>query len=258
MLLSLLGLLGCWERQGAEPQILAQADPVVLGWRLVPGEHLRYALTSTWTSAEQVHTRVEHWDYTVSTIDSDLSLLRGRLEALGAEVLLEGQPTTLGLEEARESEKQRMSRPIELTLAMDGRLVALEGAGWSDALPHRLLALRLEHEAIEPGARWPDPVIARPYAELLPPQVDLVVEGYETLEGLYQVDGRIQARVTTRGAVRPVDPTIPGVWISGEAWWDLQSGQLTSRTLRVTLDDEGEPGLLELSVERLESPASTR
>jgi hypothetical protein len=253
MLLSLLGagLLGCFDRQGAEPQPLPQAEPVVLGWRLVPGEHLAYSLTSTWTSDGQVHSRLEHWDYAVSSLDQDRSLLRGRLQALGAEVLLEGEPSTLGLDEAREAEKARLATPVELTLAMDGRLVELRGAGWADALPHRLLALQLDHGAVEPGTRWPDPVVARPYAELLPPQVDVVVEGYETFEGLFEIDGRIYARIATRGAVRPVEPSVPGVWISGEAWWDVQAGQLDRRELRVTLDDEGEPGVLELAIERL-------
>ena len=250
----LLILLGCFGRATNEPTPLSEAEPVVLGWRLVPGEQLRYELSSTWTSDQQVHTRVERWDYTVSSLDSDLSYLEGRLVALGAEVMVDGEPALVGLDQAREAEKQRLSEPVGLTLAMDGRLVELQGADWADGLPHRLLALQLQHEAVEAGERWPDPVVARPYAELLPPQVDLTVEGYQTYEGLYEVDGRVLAKISTRGAVQPTEPGVPGVWISGEGWWDVQAGRLDTRRLQVTLDDEGEPGLLELEARHLPIP----
>ena len=100
----------------------------------------------------------------------------------------------------------------------------LEGRDWAEGLPHRLLAQQLSVEPIEQGATWPDPVVARPYADLVPMDLELTVEGYQTFEGLYEIDGAVLAQLSTRGAVRPDEAGAPEIWINGESWWDPARG----------------------------------
>ena len=74
----------------------------------------------------------------------------------------------------------------------------------------------------------------------------LTVEGYQTFEGLYEVDGDVLAQLSTRGAVRPDEAGAPEIWINGESWWDPARGRMTSRELRVVLANAEGPGELTL------------
>ena len=235
--------------------VALEPTPVLLGWRMVPGDAHRYALTTSWGAGREEVLRVEHWDYLVREVDEQgVATLEGGLVALGAEVLREGEAYEQGLEAAREAEKERLET-VTLRIARDGRLVELEGLGWADALPHRLLALQLADQEVTAGDRWPDPVLARPYTELMPVELDVTVEGYETFEGLYQVDERVLAKLSTRGAVKPDQMGAPEIWLSGETWWDPVDGVIDSRSLAASLGNvRGEPGTLQLSVERIRPP----
>ncbi|HJN75847.1 MAG TPA: hypothetical protein QGF58_18095 [Myxococcota bacterium] len=247
-------LVGCPPKVPAPTGPVALDDrPVLLGWRLVPGDVHRYALTTQWGVGVEEVLRVERWDYLVRSVDEEgVATLEGSLVGLGAEVRRQGQPYDVGLEVARGAEKERLGT-VTLSLARDGRLVAIEGLDWADALPHRLLALRLSAEEIRRGDVWPDPVLARPYASLMPVSLDVTVEGYSTFEGLYQVGERVLARLSTRGAVKPAELGAPEVWLSGETWWDPLNGLVDSRTLSASLGNvRGEPGTLSLGIERVE------
>lgn len=252
----LLMWMACFGRAdvAVEPQALAEQGPVTLGWRLVPGQILRYELTTETRTGPDTVLRVEHWDYLVTQVDDDgVASLKGSLVALGAELARDGTPQYQGLDPARDDERERLGQAtVELELAMDGRLVALHGLDWADALPHRLLALRLQEGETLPDARWPDPVLARPYAALMPVGLELTVEGYETFDGIYQDGDQVLAHITTRGAVKPDTMGAPEVWISGDAWWDTMDGAIERRSLVVSLANvQGEPGDLALSVARV-------
>ncbi|MCP4805080.1 MAG: hypothetical protein GY913_22475 [Proteobacteria bacterium] len=251
----LVMLLACFGRDVVStPQPLADDGPVTLGWRLVPGQVLTYRLTTQTRTGPDTVLRVEHWDYLVTEVrDDGVAVLDGELVALGAELIRDGTPQYQGLDPARQDEQERLGeQAVHLELAMDGRLVAIEGLAWADALPHRLLALRLQDGETSGGDRWPDPVLARPYAHIMPVGLELTVEGYEMYDGLYQEAEMVLAHVTTRGAVRPDAMGAPEVWISGDAWWDTMEGVVERRSLVVTLANvQGEPGDLTLSVERV-------
>lgn len=237
-------LLAC-PRNG-EPRPVTDPPPVTLGWKWVPGDTIQMELSSQATT-DQTVTRVEVWEYLVRDVDHHgVATLEGRLTALGAEVVRDEQ--RLNDRDTRRAREHEMAdtQPIELRIAMDGRLVSLQGRPWAQSLPHRLLAQKLSEDAIEPGATWPDPVVARPYADLVPVDLELTVEGYQTFEGLYQVDGDVLAQISTRGAVRPHEPGAPEIWINGESWWDPARGRMTSRELRVVLANADGPGELTL------------
>ncbi len=231
---------------------MLEPPPVTLGWKWVPGESLQVELRTRATHKERTVTRVEVWDYLVRDVDvHGVATLEGKLTGLGAEVLDgEEQLTDRETRRAREHEMS-LAGPVVLRIAMDGRLAGIEGADWSASLPHRLLAQQLSHDPVVPGDSWPDPAVARPYADLVPVDLELTVEGFQSLEGLYDVDGTLLARLETRGAVRPDDPGAPEIWINGESWWDPARGRMTSRELRVVLANTDGPGELTLSVREM-------
>jgi hypothetical protein len=238
-------LLAC--PRTSEPRPVTDPPPITLGWKWVPGDTLQMELSSQATSEDQTVTRVEVWEYLMREVDHHgVATLEGQLMGLGAEVLRDGDRLTDRETRAARDYETGLVGPVELRIAMDGRLVSIEGVGWSEGLPHRLLAQQLSTEPVELGARWPDPVVARPYADLIPVDLELTVEGYETLEGLYQVGGEVLALVETRGAVKPHEPGAPEIWLNGESWWDPARGRMTSRELRVVLANADGPGELTL------------
>lgn len=216
----------------------------MLGWRLVPGELLRFSLESGYAPADAELERVEHWEYLVRDVDDrGVASLEGRLSGMGLRVERPEAPLSDALlTEATELEKARAgARPIRLNIAMDGRLVSIDGPDWADALPHRLIALQLSDDPVLPGDRWPDPAVARPYADLVPVELEVRVEGYQAFEGLFSREGQAQALIRTEGAVEVEDG--PALRIAGESWWEPQSGRLRERTLVVTPDDGQTPPL---------------
>ena len=221
------------------------ASESVLGWRLVPGQQLRYRLTTAWEAEDQLRTRVEEWQYEVTEVDlRGNALLEGRLTAFGVALDAHGEPIPEDRYlRARQAERDRRSaEPVTLTLSMDGRLVDLAAGPWSDALPHRLLGLRLPQQGVSPGDDWPDPTLARPFADLWPTAVDLEVDGRHALEGLYKVGGSPMAQVNSEGAAGPGSGDLPPIRLSGSSWWDLRRGRLHSRELAVdwqTSDPQG-------------------
>ena len=242
-------LLAC-PRNG-EPRPITDPPPITLGWKWVPGDSIQMELSSQATTRpdrdEQTVTRVEVWEYLVRDVDHDgVATLEGRMTGLGAEVLRDDE--RMNDRDTRRAREHEMAdaQPITLRIAMDGRLVSLEGRDWAEGLPRRLLAQQLSVEPIEQGATWPDPVVARPYADLVPVDLELTVEGYQTFEGLYEIDGTVLAHLSTRGAVRPDEAGAPEIWINGESWWDPARGRMTSRELRVVLANDEGPGELTL------------
>ncbi len=243
----LLLALSCALR-GLEGTRLAPEDPVLLGWRLVPGQELAYAFTTTHTLDELSVTREEHWSYLVRDVDADgVAYLEGRLTAFGVQGVE-------GAAEAQEAEEARLSEaPVALSLAMDGRLVDLHGQSWGDQLVHRMLAVKLSETAVTVGDAWEDPAVVRPLVDVLPVGVDVALEASQTFEGLYARGGRVQTRLRTRAALSADRAELPGIWVQGDAWWDLQDGQLASRTLQLSLlgQDGGDPGVLTLEARQL-------
>jgi hypothetical protein len=251
---TLLWLTACAGGSGIEALPAAQA---VLGWRLVPGQQLRYRLTTSWIAPDQERTRVEEWVYEVTQVNGrGDAWLQGHLTAFGVAMDAQGELVDESRYLlARQAERDRRSaEPVTLTLSMDGRLFDLSAGTWSDALPHRLLGLRLPEAGVSPGDNWPDPTLARPFADLWPASVDLEVDGRHGLEGLYRVDGAPMARVTSKGAAGPSAGDLPPIALSGESWWDLRLGKLHERNLRATWQttDVQSPGDLHLSLESLD------
>lgn len=243
----LLLALSCALR-GVEGTRLAPEDPVMLGWRLVPGQELSYAFTTTHTVDDQSLVREEHWTYLVRDVDAEgVAYLEGRLTAFGVQGVEDA-------DEAREAEEARLAEaPVGLSLAMDGRVVDLHGQSWGDQLVHRVLAVKLADVAVTVGDSWEDPAVVRPLVDVLPVGVDVALEASQTFEGLYARGGRVQARVRTRAALSADRAELPGIWVQGDAWWDLQAGQLASRTLELSLlgQDGGDPGVLTLEARQL-------
>jgi len=240
-------LLSCALR-GLEGTRLAPEDPVLLGWRLVPGQELDYAFTTTHTVDEEAVVREEHWSYLVRDVDIDgVAYLEGRLTAFGVEGVAEAA------EAVAQEEARLAAEPVGLSLAMDGRLVELHGQGWGDQLVHRLLAVKLSADAVTPGATWEDPAVARPVVDLLPLGLEIALEATQTFEGIYARGGRVQALLRTRAAVSADRADLPGVWVHGDAWWDLEAGTLASRTLELSLlgHEGGDPGVLTLEARAL-------
>lgn len=254
-MLPLLLTLAC-VRPAPGPELLAEPGPVLLGWRFIPGDVLRLRLETRFAEGAQVLQRQEEWDYMVTEVDpAGGARLRAHLTGLGARVERDGEPVAgEDFEAAREAEKQRLAgHELSMQLTQDGRLVSLEGVEGADALPHRLLALQLSPETVQPGDRWPDPALARPYAELMPVGMDVRVEAYEQLEGLYARGGSVQAHLATEGGVTPTEEQDgPRLRMEGEAWWDLQAGLLVERRLAITLEglSTGEAGALEMNLSR--------
>lgn len=252
-----LGLLSCGLRQRG-PKPLPISEPMVLGWRLVPGDQLVYDHSVTWSASEAESTRrVERWTYLVREVDAQgVATLEGSLTALGVEHIADGEvsPEPL-LALALSQEKERLSQDaVVLELAMDGRLVSLSGMSWSDSLSHRLLGLQLSGEGVSALSSWPDPVLARPYADLLPMSLDVEVSGSQQLVGLFDDDGELRVSLLSEGLVRTTDGAGPQVLLSGSGWWDPLAGRLVSRELLVSVAklDGTDPGTLKIELELAE------
>lgn len=257
-----LALLSCGGQRGMVfgnkgPKSLAITDPMVLGWRLVPGDQLVYDHSVLWQSSPQESTRrVERWTYLVRDVDDQgVATLEGSLNALGVEHIVQGQVTPepmLAL--ALAEEKERLSQDsVNIQLAMDGRLIGVTGVPWSDSLSHRLLGLQLSGEGITEQSTWPDPVLARPYADLLPMSLDVEVSGSHTVAGLYDDQGELRLSLVSEGLVRSTSGG-PQVELQGQSWWDPQTGRLVSRTLTAQIGNLSttDPGTLEIGLELAE------
>ena len=253
--LTLLLCTSCRPPEAWRPDLIAP-ESVVMGWRFVPGTSLTYALTSRYDTQSTEHVRTEQWSYLVREVDSEgMAELEATLVGFGAEFRdADVERNEEALETAIDLERERLSEaPTTFTLSMDGRMEILEGS-WADRVPHRLLGLLLPERELRPGENWSDPAVSRAYADLLPVGMELELSGTHRLEGLYDRDGRIQARIRTQGAVRPVDSTNPGtLWLKGDTWWDLQGGYLAERTMEVSLlgARTDEPGPLKLEARRI-------
>jgi hypothetical protein len=261
-----LSLLACGFRDGGHrergarnktPRSLPITEPMVLGWRLVPGDQLVYDHSVIWQASPQESTRrVERWTYLVRDVDPQgIATLEGSLTALGVERILDGQVTpepllTLALSE----EKERLSQDsARILLAMDGRLVEVTGVSWSDSLSHRLLGLQLSGEGIMEQSSWPDPVLARPYADLLPMSLDVEVSGAHTVAGLYDDQGGLRLSLLSEGLVRSTNGG-PQVELEGQSWWDPQTGRLVSRELMARVENLSttDPGTLTIELKLVE------
>jgi hypothetical protein len=242
----------------------APTGEVALGWRLAPGMELAYRLRSTHTLGADVVERVEVWHYLVRRVDDQGTFsLEGHLESLDATIVAGGVPVDeAALAEAVSEERARLEQGrLSLSLSIDGRIDQLEAGTWSDALSHRLLALRFPAEPIPPGERWNDAETARAFTGLIPPGVEQDVTGTQRLEQLvwHPVSSRplvreriLVAEIETQAMVRPEDARLPALDIQGQARWDLEAGHLLSRDLVVTErggDDPDQAGMLALELQ---------
>jgi hypothetical protein len=120
---------------------------------------------------------------------------------------------------------------------------------WSDSLSHRLLGLQLSGEGITEQSTWPDPVLARPYADLLPVSLDVEVSGSHRVAGLYDDQGELRLSLLSEGLVRSTNGG-PQVELEGQGWWDPQTGRLVSRELTVRMGNltTTSPGTLSIGL----------
>lgn len=256
------GLLSCGGSRGGGlrnkgPRSLPITEPMVLGWRLVPGDQLVYDHSVHWQSSPEESTRrVERWTYLVRDVDEQgIATLEGSLNALGVEHILDGEVTPeplLAL--ALAEEKERLSQDsVHVQLAMDGRLIGVSGVSWSDSLSHRLLGLQLSGEGITEQSTWPDPVLARPYADLLPMSLDVEVSGSHRVGGLFDDQGELRLSLISEGLVRSPSGG-PQVELEGQGWWDPQTGRLVSRALTARIGNLSmtDPGTLTIELELAE------
>lgn len=220
---------------------------VVLGWRLAPGMELNYELRTTHTVQRDTVVRQEQWHYLVRSIDDQgVFTLEGQIASVEASILRDGVPLEdAALAAALVEEQARLElNPVVLRLSIDGRIDRLEAGAWSDALPHRMLALRLPPEPVEPGARWADTETAHSFALVAPPGLELSVAGEHRLETLaWHRLGRqhlrdrmayLAADIDTQAIVRPEDARVPAIDIEGRAEWNLDAGRLATRSLTIT------------------------
>ncbi len=220
---------------------------VTLGWRLAPGMELAYRLRSVHSVGDDTAVREEVWHYLVRSIDDQGTyVLEGHLESLDASIVADGAPVAPGtVLDAIERERARIEEDqLTMTLSLDGRIDQLEAPSWADALPHRLLALRLPAEPLAPGTRWNDTETARPFARLIPAGFDMDVAGTHRLTELsWQRDGgtvlrsgrpRLLAELDTQAMLRPEDARIPTLDIQGSSSWELEAGRLHHRSLQVS------------------------
>ncbi|MED5371504.1 MAG: hypothetical protein VX899_10850 [Myxococcota bacterium] len=249
-MLPLLVLLSCVGlRQARGPEPLEIQTPMVLGWRLIPGDQLVYDLSSTWRVGEaDTVQRVERWSYLVRDVDPQgVARLEGSLIAIGVDRVQGGRRSADPvLAEALEQEKARLSQDqVVVEIAMDGRLVDLRGLPWADSLTHRLLALQLSADAVDASSAWPDPVLARPYADLLPVPLDVEVSGEQRVQGLYEQGGGLRLRIDGSGQVRATEGG-PQIHLQTQSWWDPQAGRLVERSLQVEMANlsVADPGIL--------------
>jgi hypothetical protein len=235
---------------------------VSLGWRLAPGMELTYHLRTTHVVGSDTVLRDELWHYLVRRVDDRGTYsLEGRLEALDASIVSDGVPLDpAALAPAIDEELARLE-PISLSLSLDGRMDQLEAGSWSDALPHRLLALRLPSEPVQAGSRWNDAETARSFTSLIPAARDLDVAGTHRLEELrwhrgsrrpWAARGELVAVVSTEAMVRPDDARFPTLDIQGSTSWDLEAGRLLQRSLFICErggTDPDQSGSLQIEME---------
>ena len=119
--------------------------------------------------------RVEQWTYLVTSLSGGTASLRGHLTGFGAAQTRDGVPKDVTY--AAKQERERLTKPVTLNLGADGRLVSCSATDFSEALVHRLLALRLPPSEVRRNDEWSAPDLARPFAGLMPIDVDLSVLG---------------------------------------------------------------------------------
>ncbi len=249
-----------------EPRDLPEAE-IALGWRLAPGMELRYRLETRHSIALESSVRDETWHFLVRDVDDQgVFTLEGRLEAL--EVAFQHGDQALGdelLQEALQSERERLRcKGASFTLSMDGRMDRLDAGSWADALPHRLLALKLPEQPLTLGESWTDAETARPYATLLPSDIAVRVTGTHRLEeltwrrhlwrrgSLFSAPSHLDAILRTEAMVLPEDARYPALDIRGDTSWNLDLGQMESRSVVVTErsgEGAGQTGTLALDLE---------
>jgi len=219
---------------------------VTLGWRLAPGMELAYRHRTTHVLGDDTAVREEVWHYLVRSVDDQGTfILEGHLESLDASITADGVPVEVdAMASALDDERSRLAQSdLTLSLSLDGRMDRLEAADWTDALPHRLLALRLPAEPVLPGSRWNDTETARPFTRLIPTGFELDIAGTHRLEQLrWQRDARLSLRpgrprlvaeLDTQALLRPEDARIPALDIHGATSWDLEAGRLATRSLYI-------------------------
>ncbi len=243
---------------------------VALGWRLAPGMELAYRLRSTHILGADTVVREELWHYLVRRVDDEGTFtLEGHIESLDASIVSGGIPVDgEALDAALAEEWARLeTEPVTLSLSLDGRIDHLEAPSWSDALPHRLLALRLPAGPVAPGSRWNDAETARAFTRLIPPGLEIDVAGTHRLERLeWQQSSRrhpalgragLVAELDTEAMVRPDDARIPTLDIHGTAHWNLDAGHLADRSLFVVErggTDPEQSGSLQVELEWVNPP----
>ncbi|MBW2255072.1 MAG: hypothetical protein JRI25_10800 [Deltaproteobacteria bacterium] len=205
------------------------------------------------TSARMDTSRAEEWSYLVRDLDIDgVATLEGRLTGFGAGASMDGTPVPeehMGAWQA--DEQERLASPVTLRLGLDGHLVACSVTTFSDSLPHRMLGLRIPPVRILPHDEWPIPGLANPFADLLPPEMEVDVACTARLVELHHHDARIAAEIETTGALRVRGG--PAVHLSGMASWDAERGVLAHRELQARLtpstpDPLQNPGILNIEL----------
>ncbi|MEE2751545.1 MAG: hypothetical protein VX519_08935 [Myxococcota bacterium] len=255
MHLILWWVLACTPRPDLSP---VASTPATLGWKLVPGQELTYKLHTRLTGATERIIREEHWTYRVDSVDSaGMARLSGRLTAFGvARTDSTGSPSAVDIEPAQEIERERLAQQVVvLYLSAEGRLARIDGLELHDSLPHRLLSLKLPNRAILPGEDWADPALARPYANLLPAETVVSVEGYQTYKGLYRYQGDVQALLESRGEVTAAtEQGRSSIALKGSTWWDPDPGVLAWRSLEGELvqSDQAQVGHIQIQIELLD------
>ncbi len=134
---------------------------------------------------------------------------------------------------------------------MDGRLGSLPQGEWADTLPHRLLGLQFPEHPIQPGDRWSDPALARPFSNFLPAETLREVDATVQFVGLFQgekllVQLHSEGRVTAETALAPLQ-----LALDGESWWEPEAGKLRERHIRGELrqGEDAVSGRLEIHLE---------
>lgn len=225
--LASLTLAGCLPRAALPP------DGAVLGWRLVPGEELLYAATTSRDGVE----RVEHWVYRVRDVEAPgTAVLEARLVGFGvpADDANPEQAAARDLEEARLS-----ATPVRLRLTSQGHLEQVEAGPWDTALVHRLLGLRLPSEPVTVGSAWSDEGLVKSLALAFPPEVQARLDGTTSLSG-WDRGAELAARLSTEAQATALDasgepdPEVGPIEVRGEATWEVRTGRLRARTVTVT------------------------
>lgn len=211
-----------------------------LGWRWVPGLELRYRTEVTRRAVDHAATRTEEWSYQVVAFIGGVATLRGQLTGVGVRLRRGDGPW----EDVRIVPE---GKDVEIRLSLDGRMLESTVREWGEALPHRLLALRLPSRPVAVGEAWSEPCAVRALATLLPPELPAELTGSARLLALDRSGDGVEARLETSSSAR-----VPGELLlrqGGEAVWDAERGQLARR--RVAAGLRGEEATLEAVVRRV-------